>query len=97
VKYHPRWPSEGFKSLGESREWVKESVDWYNNEHRHSRIKFVTPNQRHEGLDVEILAKRKSLYQEKRNEHPERWSKNERNWQPIGAVDLNPEQHKEAA
>ncbi|WP_157465918.1 hypothetical protein [Colwellia sp. TT2012] len=31
------------------------------------------------------------------NEHPERWSKSERNWQPIGAVELNPEQYKEAA
>jgi hypothetical protein len=97
VKYHPRWPSEGFKSLDEARKWVKEFVYWYNNEHRHSRIKFVTPNQRHDGLDVGILAKRKVLYQTKRNEHPERWSKEERNWQPIGAVELNPEQHKEAA
>lgn len=97
VKYHPRWPSEGFKSLDKARKWVKEFVYWYNNEHRHSRIKFVTPSQRHDGLDVEILAKRKVLYQTKRNEHPQRWSKEERNWQPIGAVELNPEQHKEAA
>jgi putative transposase len=37
------------------------------------------------------------LYQTKRNEHPERWSKEELNWQPIGAAALNPEQHKEAA
>jgi hypothetical protein len=74
-----------------------EFVYWYNNEHRHSRIKFVTPCQRHDGLDVEIPAKRKVLYQTKRNKHPERWSKEERNWQPIGAVELNPEQHKEAA
>ena len=58
---------------------------------------YVTPCQRHDGLDVEILAKRKVLYQRKRNEHPQRWSKEERNWQPIGAVELNPEQHKEAA
>jgi hypothetical protein len=76
---------------------VKEFVYWYNNEHRHSRIKFVTPNQRHDGLDIEILAKRKELYQQKRNEHPERWSKRERNWQPIGVVELNPEQYKEVA
>lgn len=97
VKYHPRWPSEGFKSLDGARQWVKSFVYWYNNEHRHSRIKFVTPNQRHKGFDVDILAKRKVLYQQKRNEHPERWSKEERNWQPMGAVELNPEQHKEAA
>jgi hypothetical protein len=37
------------------------------------------------------------LYQTKRNKHPEQWSKEERNWQPIDAVELNPEQHKEAA
>jgi len=97
VKYHPRWPSEGFKSLEEARKWVRSFADWYNNEHRHSRIRFVTPNQRHEGLDVKILEKRKDLYQKKRNEHPERWSRSERNWQPVGDVELNPEQHKQAA
>ena len=97
MKYCPRCPSEGFKSLEKAREWVKDFVNWYNNEHRHSRIKFVTPNERHQGLDVEILAKRKALYQRKRNEHPERWSGSERNWQPEGPVELNPEQYKEAA
>ena len=55
VKYCPRWPSEGFNSLDGARKWVKGFVYWYNNEHRHSRIKFVTPNQRHQGLDIEIL------------------------------------------
>jgi len=97
LKYCPRWPSEGFESLTGAREWVKGFVGWYNNQHRHSRIKFVTPNQWHQGLDVEILAKRKALYQRKRSEHPERWSGSERNWAPEGAVELNPEQHKEAA
>ncbi len=65
VKYHPRWPSEGYKSLEEAWQCVKEFVYWYNHEHRHSRIKFVTPNQRHDGLDIDILAKRKVLYQQK--------------------------------
>jgi putative transposase len=70
VKYHLRWPSEALKSLEEARKWVKEFVNWYNNEHRHSRIKFVTANQRHDGLglDIGILAKRKTLYREKRRE-----------------------------
>ena len=76
---------------------MKYFVSWYNTEHRHSRIKFVTPSQRHDGLEIEILAKWKVLYQRKRNEHPQRWSQKERNWQPIGAVELNPEQNKEAA
>ncbi len=78
-------------------QWVKGFVNWYNNEHRHSRIKFVTPNQRHQGLDVDVLENRKNLYQQKRNEHPERWSGETRNWEPEGAVELNPEQNKGAA
>jgi putative transposase len=67
------------------------------NEHRHSWIQFVTPSQRHNGLDVEILSKLEVLYQKKRNEHPERWTKEEWNWQPNGELELNPEQHKETA
>lgn len=97
VKYCPRWPSEGFDSLEGARTWVKGFVYWYNNEHRHSRIKFVTPSQRHQGIDIELLEKRKALYQQKRNEHPERWSGDARNWNHEAAVELNPEQNKEAA
>jgi len=44
VKYCPQWPSEGFKSLEFARQCVKEFVQWYNHEHRYSRIKFVTPD-----------------------------------------------------
>jgi transposase InsO family protein len=94
VKYCPRWPSEGFSSLDNARQWVKGFVGWYNQQHRHSRIKFVTPNQRHEGLDTQILENRKKLYLKKKESHPERWSKDTRNWQPVGAVELNPEQNK---
>ncbi len=66
VKYCPRWPSEGFSSLESARQWLKGFVGWYNHEHRHSRIKFVTPNQQHEGLDIQILENRKKLYQKKK-------------------------------
>ena len=38
-------------------------VEWYNNEHRHSGINYVTPSQRHMGLDQEILRKRKEVYE----------------------------------
>jgi putative transposase len=44
----------GFTSLDEARELVNDFDKWYNTEHRHIRIKFVTPSQRHEGLDVDI-------------------------------------------
>ncbi|CAH9066931.1 IS3 family transposase ISSba15 [Pseudoalteromonas sp. CIP111854] len=43
VKYCHRRPIEGFKSLEDVRSWVKDFSKWYNNEHRHNGIKFVTP------------------------------------------------------
>jgi putative transposase len=33
-------------------------VEWYNVEHRHSGIQFVTPAQRHRGEDVAVLEAR---------------------------------------
>jgi hypothetical protein len=64
-------------------------------EHKHSGIKYVTPDERHQGLDVKILAARKSVYRLAHQQHPERWSKQLRNWDYIAEVYLNPE--KEAA
>jgi transposase InsO family protein len=95
VKYHPRWPSEGFASLDDTRMWVKEFVQWYNNDHRHSRIKFVTPQQRHSGEDIKLLKKRHALYSRMMKHHPARWSTTTRNWQHEPTVELNPKHHKE--
>ncbi len=97
VKYCHRWPSEGFKSLEEARAWVRDFVRWYNTEHRHSRIKFVTPEQRHKGEDQQILAERAELYAKAKVKNPSRWSGEARNWDKIGSVELNPENKKEAA
>jgi transposase InsO family protein len=97
VKYHPRWPSEGFTSLDAARTWVKEFVQWYNHEHRHSRIKFVTPVQRHTGEDKKILRKRDVLYTRMKKRNPARWSRTTRNWEHIQTVELNPTHHKKAA
>jgi len=97
LKYCPRWPSEGFESLEKARQWVSEFVQWYNHEHRHSRIKFVTPDQRHRGQDHAILAEREKLYRVMRKKHPSRWTGNTRNWSTEGSVELNPEQKRDAA
>lgn len=53
-------------------------VEWYNNEHRHSGINYVTPSQRHMGLDQEVLRKRKEVYEKAKERHPERWAKGTR-------------------
>jgi hypothetical protein len=66
-------------------------VHWYNFEHRHSGIRYVTPAQRHAGDDRAILAARHALYAQARASNPARWSGNTRNWTPVGAVTLNPE------
>ena len=62
-------------------------------EHRHSAINFVTPAERHAGLDTALLEQRAIVYQAAKNRRPERWSGATRNWQPILVVHLNPDQH----
>jgi len=66
-------------------------VNWYNTEHLHSSIRFVTPDDRHFGREQMILANRSKLYEEARLKNPNRWSKNTRNWKPVETVYLNPE------
>ncbi len=91
LKYTPAWPQEPFENLDAARRWVHEFVSWYNGSHRHSALKFVTPNERHEGRDKAILARREAVYEAARKRHPERWSGATRNWKPIGQVWLNPD------
>ncbi|MBA8202473.1 IS3 family transposase [Escherichia coli] len=95
IKYCPWWPENGFRTIDEARVWVNRFVNWYNFEHKHSGIKYVTPAERHQGNDMKILAARKAVYQLAREQHPERWGKHLRNWDYISEVYLNPE--KEAA
>lgn len=91
LKYCPQWPAKGFATLEGAQVWVRDFVQWYNHEHRHSRIRFVTPAQRHEGKDKGILARRHEVYEAAKLKTPERWSGETRNWRPIGAVMLNPD------
>lgn len=63
---------------------------WYNTEHRHSALAFATPEQRHTGADVAILAQRQALYAQVKAERPERWSGTVRDWTPPGPVTLKP-------
>jgi len=62
AKYRPEFPARGFASLEEARAWGAQFVHWYNIEHRHSGIGYVTPAQRHAGEDRAILMARHALY-----------------------------------
>jgi transposase InsO family protein len=91
LKYRPEYPARPFADLTEARQWVAGFVDWYNHQHHHSAIQFVTPTQRPAGLDGEILARRKAVYAVAKARHPERWSGETRNWNPVHVVYLNPD------
>lgn len=91
LKYAPAFPRNGFMSLEAARAWVQAFSHWYNTEHRHRGINYFTPEQRHEGLDVEILAKRHGPYQAARAENPQRWAGEPRIWERPEQVWLNPE------
>jgi putative transposase len=87
---HCLWP---FQNLLAARQWDSAFAQWYSHEHRHSAIRFVTPAQRHAGLDVAILNQRDAVYEKAKEHHPKRWSCKTRNWKPVTIVHLNPEQH----
>lgn len=88
AKYRPEFPIKGFADL---HAWAVRFVQWYNHEHRHSGIRYVTPAQRHVGQDRTVLGARHALYQAARQRNPRRWTRQTRNWTPAVAVTLNPE------
>ncbi len=90
LKYRPSYPDSAFSGIEQAREWVSRFVKWYNTEHLHSAIRFVTPRSRHLGLDKAILQKRSAVYEQAKHKHPRRWSGSTRNWSPIAEVYLNP-------
>jgi transposase InsO family protein len=91
AKYRPEFPAKGFADLDAARTWGLAFVRWYNHDHRHSGIRYVSPAQRHAGQDVTVLTARNDLYQLARERNPRRWSRDTRDWNPIGPVTLNPE------
>jgi transposase len=87
-KHRPEYPEKPFENICEARDWTDRFINWYNNYHFHSSIKFVTPEDRHSGRDIKILANRHYIYQAARLQHPERWSGKTRNWNPDPEVIL---------
>jgi putative transposase len=94
AKYRPEFPTRGLADLDHARHWAAEFVHWYNFDHRHSGIRYVSPAQRHAGDDHAILAARHALYSQARKRNPARWSRHTRNWCPVGPVTLNPERDR---
>jgi putative transposase len=91
LKHTPAYPRMPFADVDAARCWVARFVAWYNAEHRHSAIRYVTPDERHFGVELGVLARRTALYEQVRAVNPERWSRSTRDWSPVGVVLLNPE------
>lgn len=90
MKYRPGFPRKPFESFAAALEWVEGFVRWYNDEHLHSAIRYVTPSDRHCGKERPLLANRHEIYTAARCRKPRRWTGKTRNWSPVGAVYLNP-------
>lgn len=92
LKYRPNYQPKGFSTIDEAREWVKTFEQWYNYEHHHSGINFLTPAQMRSEEAEDILKRRHDIYEQAKAKHPERWNgRNTRDWSMPDKVYLNPE------
>lgn len=96
LKYHPRFPlTDKFETIFKARTWVEKFTEWYNNVHKHSGLKFITPAQRHSNEDQAIMNRRHRVYLKAKKKHPERWSGQTRNWELPSIVTLNANHKKQ--
>ena len=65
IKRAPQYPGR-FLDRGESIEYFEKYFYWYNKEHLHSGIDFVTPEQCHNGLRQKIVSERKEKLNQQR-------------------------------
>jgi transposase InsO family protein len=98
VKYHPTFPlTDKFKTIFDARTWVVKFARWYNTKHMHSGLKFITPIQRHTGVDNAIMNNRHSVYLKAKEKNPNRWSGRTRSWELPVVVTLNANRKKRVA
>jgi transposase InsO family protein len=86
LKQRPAYPARPFASLAAAHAWMAQFISWYNSEHLHSGIGFVTPDERYYGQDIARLAQRRKVYEQARSTQPARWSKPPRSWARVEAV-----------
>lgn len=81
MKYRPNFP-ERFLSLADARAFCQTFFAWYNYEHRHSGIGYMTPAAMHTGVAPIIYEQRDLVLQNAFSQHPNRF-KNRRPQPPI--------------
>lgn len=90
LKYHSTYPIR-FKDIESARLWMADFVSWYNTQHLHSSIGYVTPHQMRTGESYDIFWKRNNVMAKAKVENPERWGSREiKIWKSPEIVYLNP-------
>jgi len=96
LKYHPRFPSH-FGSLQDALAFSRYFFDWYNHEHRHSALAWLTPASVHAGEASDRLRRRHQVLTAAYQAHPERFVRGRPRLQSLPpAVWINPPQKKDA-
>jgi putative transposase len=90
LKYRPQFPQR-FGCLEDSRTFCRPFFCWYNTEHRHSGIAFMTPQDVHYGQATQILETRTAALNAAFEAHPERFKGKRPTPKPLPeAVWINP-------
>lgn len=90
VKYTAGYPGN-FRNIDHAREWLACFIHWYNYEHLHSGLGYVTPMQKRKGRDVALFQQRNQTIQAARKLNPQRWgSRPARIWKKEETIYLNP-------
>ncbi len=89
MKYRPEYPYRPFRDIVEANVWVAAFIKWYNYQHLHSGIGYITPDQRHQGLDLEVFTGRNEVLKQAKLKTPWRWNLKLKQWKQIEVVELN--------
>jgi len=72
LKYRPAFP-ERFGSIEDARAFCMTFFNWYNTEHHHSALAWLSPEDVHYGRGLKILADRQAVLDASYQQHPERF------------------------
>lgn len=95
LKYRPEFPVR-CQSLGHGEAFCQQFFHWYNKEHYHSGIAWLTPESVHYKRDNVILEQRHAILQKAFFEHPERFNHKQPQLKKLPeSVYINPPQSAE--
>ena len=90
MKYCSEFPDH-FDSMSQATTFCRRFFAWYNEEHRHSGLRYLTPNQVHSGSSATVVTARQRVLDAAHAKHPERFVRRApRALAPPAAVYINP-------